>query len=210
MPPSLPEHAVVGLLRQCFTTPRCQAPARACNYHQSCSQTRPAHRKTTVSRTLTTTSKRHSRFTSTIGSLPALRRHRNDQIQTSPCLRGFSQSVHLAQHGGQDVSQPEKIAVLGGGITGLASAHYLAREKPEALITVYEGSNRLGGWLQSKKVEVKNGSVLFEGGPRTLRCNSPAAMVTLELVSSLHIYTAAVLTMVLFRSPISASKTRFL
>src|SRR5271168_2277268 len=42
------------------------------------------------------------------------------------------------------------VAILGGGITGLASAHYLARELPKAQITLYEGSGRLGGWLQSK------------------------------------------------------------
>lgn len=61
------------------------------------------------------------------------------------------------------------IAVLGGGITGLATAYFLTQQLPKAKITVYEASDRIGGWLSSKRVEVEGGSVLFEAGPRTLR-----------------------------------------
>ena len=78
-----------------------------------------------------------------------------------------------------------RVAVLGGGITGLASAHYLTRELPNAKITIYEGSDRLGGWLKSKQVNIGNGTVVFEQGPRTLRPSTPAGLVTLELVSLL-------------------------
>lgn len=77
------------------------------------------------------------------------------------------------------------IAVLGGGITGLSTAYYLSREFPNAKITLYEGSERLGGWLRSTPVEVEGGTVLFEGGPRTLRPSAPSAMATLEIVSIL-------------------------
>ena len=63
-------------------------------------------------------------------------------------------------------------AILGGGITGLASAYYLTKELPNAKITIYEASDRLGGWLSSKRVPVRDGSVLFEAGPRTLRPSS--------------------------------------
>lgn len=68
-----------------------------------------------------------------------------------------------------DQEHGNDIAILGGGITGLASAYYLTKELPRAKITVYEASDRLGGWLSSKRVPVKDGSVLFEAGPRTLR-----------------------------------------
>lgn len=61
------------------------------------------------------------------------------------------------------------IAVLGGGITGLASAYYLTQQLPKAKITIYEAGERIGGWLASKRVPVSGGSILFEGGPRTLR-----------------------------------------
>jgi protoporphyrinogen/coproporphyrinogen III oxidase len=61
------------------------------------------------------------------------------------------------------------IAVLGGGITGLACAYYLTHELPRARVTIYEASDRIGGWLSSNRVEVHDGTVLFETGPRTLR-----------------------------------------
>ena len=74
------------------------------------------------------------------------------------------------------------VAILGGGITGLASAFYLSETLPNAKITLYEGSARLGGWLHSTSVNVGNGTVVFEQGPRTLRPNTPNGMVTLDLV----------------------------
>lgn len=188
MPPRVSEHAVVGLLRQCFTTPRCHG-LRSTS-HQSSSQTRrPAHRK--ISRTPASTTRQQRSFTTKTVGLRNHTRYIGQGDRTKPLLRSFSQAVGLAQGGKQE---PERIAVLGGGITGLASAHYLAREKPDANITIYEGSSRLGGWLQSKQVEVEKGTVLFESGPRTLRCNSTAGMVTLELVSISDIYCVPFLT----------------
>ena len=64
------------------------------------------------------------------------------------------------------------VAILGGGITGLATAYYLTRELPKANIAVYEASDRIGGWLSSNRVPVKDGTILFEAGPRTLRPSS--------------------------------------
>lgn len=74
------------------------------------------------------------------------------------------------------------IAVLGGGITGLASAYFLSRSLPNASITLIEASSRLGGWLHSKKVDVGAGSVVFEQGPRNLRPTVPNGLITLDLV----------------------------
>lgn len=74
------------------------------------------------------------------------------------------------------------VAVLGGGISGLASAYFLSRKLPSAKITLYESSSRLGGWLHSEKVDVSNGKILLEQGPRSLRPNNSGAKVTLGLV----------------------------
>lgn len=80
---------------------------------------------------------------------------------------------------------PRDVAVLGGGITGLASAYYLTREFPHAKVTVYESGARLGGWLHSKYVEVDNGKILFESGPRTLRPSGGGGFVTATLIQEL-------------------------
>ena len=85
------------------------------------------------------------------------------QRYANTLLRDYSSSGPVNAH---------DVAVLGGGITGLATAYYLTRELPKAKITIYEASDRLGGWLSSKRVPVKDGTVLFEAGPRTLRPSS--------------------------------------
>lgn len=63
--------------------------------------------------------------------------------------------------------------MAGGGLTGLTTAYYLAKELPaSAKVTVYEGSDRLGGWVKTDQVSVDvggvQGTVSFERGPRTL------------------------------------------
>ena len=74
------------------------------------------------------------------------------------------------------------IAVLGGGITGLASAYFISRDIPNAKVTLFEASSRLGGWLHSKSVDVGTGNVVFEQGPRSLRPTMPNGLITLNLV----------------------------
>ncbi|KAL8703768.1 MAG: hypothetical protein Q9201_003066 [Fulgogasparrea decipioides] len=86
------------------------------------------------------------------------------------------------------------VAVLGGGITGLASAHYLAEQLPHAQITLYEGSSRLGGWLQSNEIDVGNGKVVLEQGPRTLRPSKPNGWVTLDLIRDLRLEDQVLMT----------------
>jgi protoporphyrinogen/coproporphyrinogen III oxidase len=93
----------------------------------------------------------------------------------------------VSSNEGPGSPQRHNIAILGGGITGLSAAHYLTRELPTAKITIYEGSERLGGWLQSKSVDVGNGKVVFESGPRTLRPSTAAGLVTVEMVCSIGI-----------------------
>ncbi len=75
------------------------------------------------------------------------------------------------------------VAVLGGGITGLVSAYSLSLARPDLKITLFEGSNRLGGWLHSTSVDVGTGKVVFEQGPRNLRPSWPNGHITLDLVS---------------------------
>lgn len=66
-----------------------------------------------------------------------------------------------------------KVAILGGGVSGLSAAHYLKRfAVPVSQVVVFEASSRFGGWIDSKKVEHSNRSFVFEKGPRTLRIST--------------------------------------
>lgn len=77
------------------------------------------------------------------------------------------------------------VAILGGGIAGLATAHYLSEEYPDAKVTLYESKPYLGGWMNSKVVDVGNGQVIFESGPRSLRPQAPNGTLALRLVRCL-------------------------
>ncbi len=75
-----------------------------------------------------------------------------------------------------------RIAVLGAGISGLATGYYLKKKYPHDNITIYECSGRLGGNVQSI---IKDG-IVFEQGPRGIRPKGKG-LVTLELVKELGI-----------------------
>ncbi|KAF9570834.1 hypothetical protein EC968_001375 [Mortierella alpina] len=83
------------------------------------------------------------------------------------------------------------IAVIGGGISGLSTAWYLARTAPpNVAITLLEGTRRVGGWLQSdreKDPRHPGGSLLLERGPRSLRPQGISGLNTLEMVRALRL-----------------------
>lgn len=87
-------------------------------------------------------------------------------------------------------NEVEDVAILGGGITGLACAYYLSRDLPNTKITLFEATPRLGGWLNTETVNVDNGNIIFEQGPRSLRAGLSNGQVTLHLVGRVgeHIF----------------------
>lgn len=76
----------------------------------------------------------------------------------------------------------KSVAVLGGGIGGLAAAHYLVRMGCCSRVVVVEATHRLGGWVSST---THHDQVVFEHGPRTLRVVGNAGMNTLALAEEL-------------------------
>lgn len=90
-------------------------------------------------------------------------------------------SIHNTQHNGRrqisgtvKSKEPKSIAVLGGGLTGLATAWYITRFMPHAKVTIYESSGRLGGWLDTETVNVtglngEKGTIQFERGARMVK-----------------------------------------
>ena len=217
MPSQLPEHVVVALLRQCFITPRCQA-SRIRQRTLLRSSTRA------LSTIRSSPSPRHR-----LALCPETQQRRSfitkseaDKVQPSggvdshsPVeINDYQPPLLLAEQreAGRGQGQQQtgtRIAVLGGGITGLSTAYYLTKQLPNAKITVYEGSERVGGWLSSKYVDVGNGKILFEQGPRTLRPHGPAAFVTLEMVSSIGFSSWTTVLNACNRSETSESTTRF-
>jgi oxygen-dependent protoporphyrinogen oxidase len=54
---------------------------------------------------------------------------------------------------GEHADAAPRIAVIGGGITGLAAAHRLHELLPLSLLSLYEASSRLGGILETVRTE---------------------------------------------------------
>ena len=113
--------------------------------------------------------------------------HMTTRVESSLVVTAVTRSASLAR--GRNFSSTARtnnevkdVAILGGGITGLATAHYLAEEYPDVGITLYESKPYLGGWMNSKVVDVGNGQVIFESGPRSLRPQAPNGTLALRLV----------------------------
>ncbi|MEK7277954.1 MAG: protoporphyrinogen oxidase, partial [Chloroflexota bacterium] len=77
------------------------------------------------------------------------------------------------------------VVIIGGGISGLAAAHRLARLAPDASITLIEADNRLGGKIVTDRAD----GFVIEGGPDTFLSLKPRGLGLcreLGLESRLH------------------------
>lgn len=74
--------------------------------------------------------------------------------------------------------------ILGGGISGLSAAYYAVNDARLGSIALLEASNRLGGWIRSRR---SPSGAIFEQGPRTIRPQGPAGMNTLDMVEDLRL-----------------------
>ncbi|KAL6711707.1 oxygen-dependent protoporphyrinogen oxidase [Coniothyrium glycines] len=91
-------------------------------------------------------------------------------------------ALALSRCASSSAAHPERIAILGGGIAGLASAYFTSKEFPNSEITLFESGKETGGWIKSRRVELPDGkNVLFELGPRTLRNATPTASLVQDL-----------------------------
>lgn len=77
-----------------------------------------------------------------------------------------------------DVSETERqvdIAIIGGGIAGLAVAFRLAVSAPHLETIVLESANRLGGKILTERVEHDDGTFIVEAGPDAFLAAKPWA-----------------------------------
>ncbi|MDP6060508.1 MAG: NAD(P)-binding protein, partial [Pirellulaceae bacterium] len=65
-----------------------------------------------------------------------------------------------------------RVAVVGGGITGLAAAHRLTELVPDVQLSLFESSHRLGGALETTRRD----GFLIEGGADNFITTIPWAM----------------------------------
>ncbi|KAF2746969.1 Protoporphyrinogen oxidase [Sporormia fimetaria CBS 119925] len=109
----------------------------------------------------------------------ALRHHISPSSSLSRQCRRYASDAQT--------SYPKRIAIVGGGIAGLSAAHFINREFPKSQITLYEAQDDVGGWIQSRKVQVDGGEVIFEYGPHTLRPAGPMSLPSLMLIKDVGV-----------------------
>ena len=89
---------------------------------------------------------------------------------------------------GRTPQKVREVGVLGGGVSGLATAYFLKKMLGEsAKITLFEASSRLGGWIDTEVVPFPSlgsssppPSFLLEKGPRSLRIQGKEMMELVE------------------------------
>jgi protoporphyrinogen/coproporphyrinogen III oxidase len=72
----------------------------------------------------------------------------------------------------QSLEMPARIAIVGGGISGLAAAHYLARHRPDLHVVVIERDHRLGGKIVTEQFK----GFVVEGGPDSFLSSKPRGL----------------------------------
>lgn len=71
---------------------------------------------------------------------------------------------------------PRRVAVIGGGISGLSAAHRLLSADRPASVVLYESSRRLGGIIRTEEAD----GFLMELGPDSFITNKPAGVALCE------------------------------
>lgn len=74
-------------------------------------------------------------------------------------------------------SMRKRIAVIGGGLSGLATAFYLRRFSPDCELALFEAADRLGGVIGTERVEVPgHGCFVIDHGADMFAIHPPDAL----------------------------------
>ncbi|CDK24949.1 unnamed protein product [Kuraishia capsulata CBS 1993] len=81
------------------------------------------------------------------------------------------------------LKQNAKVAVIGSGISGLSFAYYLSKLRPDVKVSVFEATDRVGGYIRTTKHS--QSGLMLEKGPRTLRGASVGTLLIIDTILKL-------------------------
>lgn len=79
------------------------------------------------------------------------------------------------------------IGVVGAGISGLTYAYFVSKIRPDLKITIFDKSEKVGGWIQTAELFDDNTHeiIKLDKGPRSLRGVSDGTLVILDILKKL-------------------------
>lgn len=79
-----------------------------------------------------------------------------------------------------------KVAVVGGGVSGLMFTYFLSKLRPDVTVNLLESQHRTGGWIKSWDTKDQDDRpVMLEQGPRTLRGVSDGTVLIVDTLRDL-------------------------
>ena len=80
-----------------------------------------------------------------------------------------------------------RIAVIGGGLTGLSACHYVRKLIPSAQVSLFEKNSNYGGWIKTIQIPVSSDlTIPIELGPNSIRGgNDEKSKQTAQLIAGL-------------------------
>lgn len=88
-----------------------------------------------------------------------------------------------------NIPKNSKVAVIGGGISGLTFSYFLTKLRPDVKINIYERQKETGGYIKSLRLkdESTKEDIIVEKGPRTLRGVSDGTLLIVDILKSLNL-----------------------
>ena len=77
---------------------------------------------------------------------------------------------------------PKRIAIIGAGISGLTTAFYLKRARPDWQLTVFDADWQAGGTMQTVEID----GFRFEAGGNGFLTNKPDSLTLVEDAGAGH------------------------
>jgi oxygen-dependent protoporphyrinogen oxidase len=87
-------------------------------------------------------------------------------------MSSIAPSTHAISHDAHNAGRGLRVAIIGGGITGLAGAQRLISRSSNVQVTLFEASKRLGGIIRTEQAD----GFLMELGPDSFITNKPAGL----------------------------------